>query len=332
MKIDYLIIGAGLTGAAIARTLVDAGREVLILERRPFIGGNCRDDVHLGSGLRFHCHGPHYFRTNSERIWEWVQRFGKWYSFAAEVRVQLESGSRELINWPLRVGQEHLFEPVIHAYNRKMWGEVEVPAEISTRVELRTDPPDFRLKTSRFQGLPRAGYSQWFAELLRDITVVTRVKDFRDWNIQTRIKTIHTGPIDEYFGYDLGKLHYRGQQRKVIHFQQYTPMQPVVQINRPGTDWNCLRTIEWNHLQESPSWDKGVLVTYETPFTPTDPDQYEYPYNDDRNRALYHAYQKRAVEQGILFAGRLGLYRYLDMDQALASALQVAERLLEERP
>jgi UDP-galactopyranose mutase len=328
LRADYVVVGSGLTGATVARVLADTGREVLVLERRAEAGGNVRDRIHEPSGLRYHVYGPHYFRTNCERLWEWVQRFSPFYSWAAKVQTFIGG---TFYRWPLRVGDRHLWGQAVNGYNLKMWGTVTPPEEVQSRVEMRLDDGDERLKTDRYQGLPTLGYSGLIANLLYGIPVVLNY-DYL-WHrreVVARQKLIYTGPIDELFDFELGKLAYRGQRRDLLHCYRRSPVQEVVQVNEPDPTVGHIRSIEWNYLAEQPSWEKGSLLTFETPYTPESPGDYEYPYNDAANQELYRKYRARAeCCERLLVAGRLGTYRYLDMDQSIAAALKLAEGLLK---
>lgn len=330
---DYIVVGSGLTGATIARTLADAGREVVVLERRAAVGGNVRDAVHEPSGIRYHCHGPHYFRTNSDRIWEWAQRFAPFYRFEARVLISLDG---RLLRWPLRDADKHLRQRIEDAYNLKMWGTADVPREISQRVEVRRDEADERLKTDKHQGLPRGGYSAWMEEVLRDVPVVLNYPFYREHGLRAKRRMIYTGPIDELFACDEGRLRYRCQRRR-LHWLpgRKSHWQLAPQINTPeGNPWGAsdelLRSIEWNWLSESSerAWSNGSLMTFEAPDDPRTFDEAEYPFNDEANKALAARYRERALAAGIVPCGRLGSYRYLDMDAAIGAALKVAEGLL----
>jgi UDP-galactopyranose mutase len=329
LRADYLIVGSGLTGASVARTLSDAGRDVLVLERRTHAGGNVRDAVHEPSGVRWHVHGPHYFRTNCERLWDWVRRFSPFRPWAARVQTEIDG---RLYRWPLKTTDRHLWAEAVGGYNRKMWG-VDAPAEALARVETRQDDDDERLKTDRFQGLPTFGYSAWVENMLAGVPVVTGFDYLRRrGEVKARRKLIFTGPVDEFYGFDLGRLAYRGQRRELTHHADAcVPLQPVVQVNRPGPEVPHIREVEWNHLAASPSWRGGSLVTRETPYTPADPDGFEYPVNDAANAALRERYRARArAEGGVVFAGRLGRGIYLDMNEAVAAGLKLANRIIDE--
>lgn len=327
LSADYVIVGSGLTGATIARTLTDVGREVVVLERREHLGGNVHDQIH-SCGVRYHTYGPHYFRTNSKGLWEWVQRFSPFYCYEAKVCVYLDG---EYHRWPLRTDAQHLRAKIVDDYNRKMWGTDTPPREVTSRVELRKDDNDLRLKTERYQGLPQLGYTGFINNLLKGIQTLTAFDYLRNKDsVRARKKLIFTGPIDEYYGFSIGRLAYRAQRRKVLWFHRsFDRLETPAQINRPNPQTAFIRSIEWNKLAEKPDYSGGCLMTYEYPYSPLDPNNYEYPYNDDTNRTLYLRYRAKAdAEENLLICGRLGSYRYLDMDQTIARALVLAKKLL----
>jgi UDP-galactopyranose mutase len=359
-KVDYLVIGSGLTGAVIARMLADRGRDVLIVDRRSHVGGNVHDHSHE-SGIRIHTYGPHYFRTSSERIWDFVTRFGEFYKYEAAL-MSVVNGA--FVRWPLSsayiesvVGKAWqpsfrgpannfeeaalslmprcIYETFVKEYNEKQWGvpASSLSAELCKRFDVRADDEPRLKPDAKHQGLPVLGYEGWMQSLLRGIPVRLNT-DFLSQRpcFSAKKFTIFTGPIDEYFGFDLGKLHYRGQMRKHSFFSNESYVQPCAQVNNPTHAGGAhIRTIEWKHLmpQEASAPIRGTVVTSETPFSPTDPSGYEYPFPDGRNAQLYAKYRQRAnsIEQ-LLVAGRLGEYRYLDMDQAIGRAMVLAEQLL----
>lgn len=145
-------------------------------------------------------------------------------------------------------------------------------------------------------------------------------------------RIIFTGPIDEFFSFELGRLRYRGQRRTHEIHAEAVALQPCAQVNHPGLESNgIIRTIEWKHLMPDASvlQRKGTILTSESPFAAEEPDSYEYPFPDAANKGLYEKYRLRArSHQNIVFCGRLGEYRYLDMDQAIGRAMLLAGKLL----
>lgn len=359
-SIDYLIVGSGLTGTVLARLLVDSGHDVLVLDRRPHVGGNVHDEVHQ-SGIRFHTYGPHLFRTNSEGIWDFVNQHADFYPYHHQVSTFVD-GQHEA--WPITqdslersVGKNWtagfsgdpanfeqaslsimptlVYEKFVREYTMKQWGvkPATLAPELARRFDVR-EANDRRFSRQKFQGLPVGGYAALMRSLLDGIDVRVGV-DFltcRD-DFHVRRKLIFTGPIDEYFNYELGKLQYRGQKRVHQFLPDVEREQPDSVVNYPLLkDGNFVRQIEWKSMM-SPAEQrqlKGTLLTTETPFSPGNPDLYEYPFPNHSNAELYRKYRSRAdAQDDLLMCGRLGEYRYYDMDHAIGRAFVLARRVLK---
>jgi UDP-galactopyranose mutase len=356
----HVVVGAGLTGSVIARVLTDAGRRVLVVERRTHVGGNVADAVHP-SGFRYNLHGPHYFRTSSPRIWEFVNRFAEFVPYAARVQALVDGGYEA---WPvsatyiqrvdarwtppcvdtppmnfeeavLRRMPRLVYDRFVRDYTEKQWGRSPstLSVTLARRVRVRFGSDERLTPRHRFQGLPRDGYHAFVAHLLQGIPVETGVEySGHRSNLRPTESTVFTGGIDEYFGYDLGRLGYRGQRRTHVYHDVCKPVQPVVQVNTPQhASGPGIRVIEWSHLPTtSPEVSaSGTLLTQEEPCTATAPDEREYPIPDAPNSALFARYHAAArAARDVLICGRLGEYRYLDMDQAIARAMVLACHIL----
>jgi UDP-galactopyranose mutase len=359
MESDYLIIGSGLTGAVIARKLADAGKSVLVLERRSHLGGNVHDHFHA-SGIRVHTYGPHYFRTNDEDLWRFVNRFAEFYKYEAAIKSFVDDAYE---NWPvtgsyvqriagkdwkpvftgppanfeeasLAMMPEIVYEKFVKGYTEKQWGVPArtLSAQLARRFDVRADD-ETRLMRHKFQGLPKAGYAGLMRNLLDGIRVILDCDYLRHKNeFSARAGIVFTGPIDEFFSCDLGHLKYRGQKREQEFLPDIDFAQPCAQVNNPDpANGPHLRTLEWKHMMEPADARRisGTVLTRETTITPADANDFEYPFPDAANAQLCAAYRERAQKiTGLLICGRLGEYRYYDMDQAIARALILAERLL----
>ncbi|MGC3968226.1 MAG: UDP-galactopyranose mutase [Pirellulales bacterium] len=360
--VDYLVIGSGLTGAVIARTLHDAGREVLVVDRRSHWGGNVHDHAHE-SGIRVHTYGPHYFRTTSPRIWEFATRFAEFYKYEAAL---LADVLEEQARWPINasyirrvVGENWrpeftgtpanfeeaalaimprvIYERFVKEYNEKQWGvpATALAASLCGRFDVRHDDEPRLKPQCPYQGIPLPGYAEWMRNMLQGVPLLLNC-DFlrRRHEFDVRKQLVFTGPIDEFFEFELGKLAYRGQRRE----HRYLPdvaqfFQPCGQVNNPlHAGGPHIRTLEWKHMMRGDLADRirGTVLTTETPYSPIHPGEYEYPFPDDRNATLYGEYRRRAdALERTMICGRLGEYRYFDMDQAIGRAMTLADRLLQ---
>ncbi len=360
---DDLIVGAGFAGSVMADRLArGSNRRVLVIDRRPHIAGNAFD--HLDeAGVLIHKYGPHIFHTNSEEIFQYLSRFTKWRPYEHRV---LSSVDDTLVPIPINrttlnvvygldlqtdddaaaflasraetvpsietsedvvvaaVGRD-LYERFFRGYTRKQWGldPSELHRSVTSRVPTRTNTDD-RYFGDRFQAMPRAGYTRMFEAMLDhpNITVNLGVdfEDVRDERIATR--TIYSGPIDEYFGYRLGRLPYRS-----LRFEHSTVdsewHQPVAVVNYPAEEVPFTRVTEYKHL--TGQLHPRTSITHEYPAESGDP---YYPIPRPENQALYKRYEDLAGQtSGVVFIGRLGTYRYYNMDQVVGQALATWRRL-----
>lgn len=360
MDCDVLVVGSGLTGATIARLAKDRGASVIMVERRGHIGGNVHDRRHH-SGIVVHTYGPHYFRTSSDRLFKFVNRFSAFRPFAATLKT-LVDGRYE--NWPISaeyieraigvdwrpefIGEPTNFEEAclgmmprvvydrfVKGYTEKQWGvpAASLDAALAGRFDVRADN-DPRLKKSRYQGLPVDGYASFMSRMLAGIPVILNYDYLRQrTEIVARRLTVYTGAIDEFFEFDLGRLRYRGQRREEIWFAEAGHRHPTVQTNFPGmAQGGFIREIEWKHMMDSADFRdiSGTLITREYPVTPEHPDRFEYPFPSARDHGLFERYRQRAAAiPNLLICGRLGEYRYYDMDQAIARAFVLFDRVVK---
>jgi UDP-galactopyranose mutase len=358
MKVDYVVVGSGLTGSVIARLLKDAGKQVLVVEKRAHVGGLVYDESHP-SGIRLHTYGPHLLRTSSDYIWKFLNSFGSFYKHECIVHTLVDGNymgwpvSKQSINkiagpeWkPAFRGKPGNFEEAcltimpqiaynkfVKGYTEKQWGKPadSLSIELARRFSVRQDD-DPRFKLEKHQGFPVDGYAKLMTKLLSGIPVILNCDYLRHRSeIQANRLLIFTGPIDEFFDFKFGKLAYRGQRRRHTYFPDIDYLQPSEQVNNPDPATPHIRSLEWKYImpEEYRSRIKGTLITEETPYTPENPLSYEYPFPDELNRTLYLRYKDllHAVP-GVLICGRLGEYRYLDMDHAVERAMTYADRII----
>lgn len=362
MRCDVLVVGAGFAGAVCAERFANAGRKVLIIDKRGHIGGNAHDRLDA-AGVRIHPYGPHIFHTGSARIFEYLSRFTAWRPYEHRVRarvegldvpfpinrltleavfgVALDEAGAEALLESLRVPREKILtsEDVVVSsvgerladlffrnYTRKQWGlELDqLSPGVAARIPTRASDDD-RYFTDAYQAMPREGYATLFANLLDhpNITVALET-DFHRIDAQTeRDWTIYTGPIDAYFGFSEGHLPYRSLSFDHVHLPDEPSFQPVGTVNYPGPQ-PYTRITEFKHLtgQDHP----GTSIVYEHPRAEGDP---YYPIPRPENAALNGRYRALAqATAGVSFVGRLAEYKYFNMDQAVASALATVTHLL----
>jgi UDP-galactopyranose mutase len=362
-SIDVAVVGAGFTGAVVAERLADHGLQVLVLDRRPHVGGNAYDrpDAH---GVLIHPYGPHIFHTNSTRIVDYLSRFTRWRPYEhrvlASIRGQLvpipinidtvnavyglsldetsieafyasvrEPRDRIVTSEDVVVSQvgRDLYEKFFRGYTRKQWGldPSQLAASVAARIPVRTDR-DPRYFTDTFQQMPAEGYTRLFERLLDHPNI--RVETGVDWfQARDRIRPRHTvfsGPIDAWFGFCHGRLPYRSLRFEHVHLPDIARVQSVGTINFPN-DHDYTRITEFKHLtgQSHP----GTSIVREYPQAEGDP---YYPVPRPENEALFKRYEAMALdERDTTFVGRLAQYRYYNMDQCVGAALAASTRILE---
>ena len=358
---DYLVVGAGFAGATIAERLAeDAGRKVLICDRRNHIGGNAYDHFDE-AGILVHRYGPHIFHTNSKEVYDYLSRFTAWRPYQhrvlarvdgqllpipinlntinqmygtsftsfqldeffrsmAEPRAQIRTSEDVIVS---KVGRE-LYEKFFRNYTRKQWDldPSELDASVTARVPIRTNR-DPRYFTDTYQAMPREGYTRMFERMLDhpNIKVMLNTDHREAAAFVPHRQVIYTGPVDEFFGFRFGKLPYRSLEFR-FETHERDVHQPAPVINFPN-EHLYTRVTEFKYLtgQRHP---KTTLV-YEYPRAEGDP---YYPVPRPENAALYRRYKELAeATPGVHFVGRLATYRYYNMDQVVAQALAVYARI-----
>jgi UDP-galactopyranose mutase len=363
---DYLIVGAGFCGSTLAERLArEAGKQVLIVDRRSHIGGNAYD-CYNDDGLLIHRYGPHIFHTNSRDVFAYLSQFTAWRPYEHRVRASVDG---RLVPIPInldtinelygtrltsfevddflkaraeprhpiansedvvvsKVGRE-LYERFFRNYTRKQWGmdPSELDPQVLARIPVRTSRDD-RYFTDIYQVMPRDGYTRMFERMLDHPRIKLLLNcDYAE--IEGTIpyrEVIFTGPVDEFFAYRFGKLPYRSLRFEHVTLDQ-SLAQSVAVLNYPN-EHAYTRVTEFKHLtgQVHP---KTSLV-YEYPCADGDP---YYPVPTAQNAELYKKYQALAQETpGVHFAGRLGTYKYYNMDQVTAQALTLYRKLAESAP
>jgi UDP-galactopyranose mutase len=228
-----------------------------------------------------------------------------------------------------------IYEMFIKGYTEKQWGvkATGLNKDLAVRITINKGTENALTPNHRWNALPVQGYTEMVRGIIGDIPVKLNYDylQHRD-KVKANKFLIFTGPIDEFFNYKFGKLKYRGQSRKIEYLPGVTNYQPCIQVNYPDPKDPRIRTIEWKHLlpAEKRETIKGTVLTHETPFTPEESWQYEYPFPDKVNQNLYQQYKAEAEKlTNTLICGRLGEYRYYDMDQAIGRAMSLTGKILE---
>lgn len=361
--IDYLIIGSGLFGSIFARQLTDAGAKCLVIDKRKHIGGNCyTSDV---GGIHVHDYGPHIFHTSNKAIWDYMNRWtqfnhfvyrpkvnykGKLYSFPInlftmyqlwgtktpeeaekklkEVRVSIQT-PKNLEEWILSQVGEEIYQTFIYGYTKKQWGRHpnDLPSFIIKRLPIRLTMDDNYFEDN-YQGIPIGGYTKIFKNLLKGIPVETGVDYLKDRKYLDSIakKIVYTGPIDEFFDYELGTLEWRSLKfEHEIH--QINDIQGNAVINHTEETLSYTRTIEHKHFEFGKQ--SHTVLTKEYPQNWDKDKEKFYPINDETNNELYSLYKQKVDTSKYIFGGRLADYKYYDMHQVVGSALVRSKGELE---
>ena len=361
---DYLIVGAGLYGAVCAREAVRAGKKVLVIDKRPHIAGNVHTEQI--EGINVHVYGAHIFHTNDRTVWDYVNQFAEFNRFTnspvanykgelyslpfnmytfnkmwgvvtpEEAAAKIEEQKREAgITEPKNLEEQaislvgtDIYEKLVKGYTEKQWGRDcrDLPAFIIKRLPVRLTF-DNNYFNALYQGIPMGGYTKMVENMLEGIEVRLNVDYFEHKAELDALadKVIYTGPIDAYFGYKLGYLQYRS-----VRFETEVLDKPNFQGNAAvnytdrETPWTRIIEHKWFEFGDQPK----TVISREFSSEWKPGDEPYYPVNDDRNGALYQAYKQLAdAEEKVIFGGRLGEYKYYDMDAVIASALEKCKEL-----
>lgn len=364
MKYDYLIVGAGLYGAVCAQMARQAGKNVLVIEKRPHIAGNVYteevEDIYV------HKYGAHIFHTNNEEVWNYVNRFAKFNRFTnspvanyhgelyslpfnmytfnqmwgvvtpqeAEAKIE-EQRKAAGITEPKNLEEQaislvglDIYEKLVKGYTEKQWGRLctELPAFIIKRLPVRFTF-DNNYFNALYQGIPLGGYTQMVANMLDGIEVqlgIDYLADKEAWN-QKAEKVIYTGPIDAYFGYQLGTLEYRSVrfETELLDMPNYQG-NAAVNYTDAETPWTRIIEHKWFEFKNQPK----TVISREYSSEWKLGDEPYYPVNDEKNGILYGKYKElSAKESNVVFGGRLGEYKYYDMDTVIEAALKKSKEM-----
>ena len=367
---DYLIVGAGLFGSVCARELANAGKKVLVIEKRPHIAGNVYTEK--VEGINVHKYGAHIFHTNDTQVWTYVNRFavfnrftnspvanykGELYSLPfnmytfnkmwgvvtpQEAAAKIEEQRKEIKGEPQNLEEQAIsligrdvYEKLVKGYTEKQWGRKckDLPAFIIKRLPVRLTF-DNNYFNALYQGIPVGGYTKLVENMLDGIEVRTGIdylEDKENWNTQAE-HVIYTGPIDAYYEYKLGNLEYRSVrfENELLDIPNFQG-NAAVNYTDAETPWTRIIEHKWFEFgkdEEGNDLEKTVISReYSSEWKPGD--EPYYPVNDEKNSELYGRYEELArKEEKVIFGGRLGAYKYYDMDQVIAAALEKCKTLI----
>lgn len=360
---DYIIVGSGFYGAICAYELNRKGKKVLILESRNHIGGNCytekRNDINI------HYYGPHIFHTSNEHTWKWINQFSEFKNFKLnvvanykndifslpfnmwtfsklwnityphEAKKIIEEQSSEIVNptnleeQSIKLVGKDIYEMLIKGYTKKQWMKDPkmLPKEIIKRLPVRFTY-DNSYYNDKYEAIPIDGYTKIFEKLLNNIEIKLNTDYLNDkeyFNSLTK-KIIFTGPIDKFFNFQFGELEYKTTkfEHKLFNIDNYqgSPVMNFTEYEIPYT-----RVIEHKHFENSKSDVTWVTWEYPTQYIVNKTEPY-YPVNDNKNNEIYKKYKELSNNfENIHFGGRLGEYKYYDMDKIIESALNYVSKI-----
>ena len=346
---DFLIVGSGLFGCICARELTDLGYKCLVIESRNHIGGNCYTE--LKDNIHIHSYGPHIFHTDSDEVWNYINKFTSFTDFKLNVVANYKG---EIFSLPFNMwtfskvyGLTHpsdvdkfikktrienpqnfvdysinkvglpVYEKLIKGYSKKQWGRdpVDIPVEIIKRLPVRFTY-DNNYFNDRYQGIPSKGYTEIFKNMLEGIDYNLNT-DYFTTNLPEHNKVIYTGPIDKFFDYKFGKLEYKSLKFEHTRLEKEN-FQGCAIMNYTDEETPWTRIVEHKHFAKDQS--PVTWITKEYP-TNTSKENF-YPLNDSKNNEIYSKYKIEAEKhKNIFFGGRLAEYKYYDMDDTILSAL-----------
>ncbi len=369
MKYDYLIVGSGLFGCVVAHEMTKLGKKCLVIDKRPHLGGNvyCENI----EGINVHKYGAHIFHTSDKKIWDYVNQFVEFNNYinspVANYKNKIynlpfnmntfckifdnvitpldaknkidEEISKENIDQPQNLEQQALklvgrtvYETLVKDYTEKQWGRPcsELPSFIIKRLPLRFTF-DNNYFNDRYQGIPIGGYNKLIEKLLDgcETKINTNYFDFIKSTQSTFDRIIFTGPIDEFYNYQFGALEYRS-----VHFEtevlDMENFQGNAVINYTSHDVPYTRIVEHKHFEFGKQQKTVISREYSTEWN-INVEPY-YPINNQKNNQLYEKYYALAQkENNVIFGGRLGSYKYYDMDKVIAQALELTEKLKDNK-
>lgn len=355
--LDYLIVGAGLFGSVFARQMADNGKSVIVIDKRSHVGGNAYTENICG--INVHKYGAHIFHTNDDEVWDYVNRFacfndyihtvtanynGELYSMpfnmytfekmwgvttADQAKEKISSQSKaysdddNLENHVISMVGTDIYQKLVKGYTEKQWGREcsSLPSSIIKRLPLRFEY-NSNYFNAKYQGIPIGGYTKMIEKMLDGIEVHLN-EEYQDGKYNAK-KVVFTGPVDAFFDFKLGHLEYRS-----VRFESETldtdDYQGCSVMNYTDRNTPYTRIIEHKHFEPDNKSTKTVISKEYSSEWKYGDEPY-YPVNDEKNSSLYAKYKELAdSKSNVIFGGRLGQYKYYDMDQVIAEALKMSK-------
>lgn len=365
-KYDYLIVGAGLFGATFAYEMTKQGKKCLVIDRRNHIGGNIYCEKI--NEINVHKYGAHIFHTSDKEIWEYVNKFAEFNNYInspvanykgelynlpfnmntfsklwgietpQEAKEKIEEQKKEYgVSEPTNLEEQaislvgkDIYEKLVKEYTEKQWGRdcKELPAFIIKRLPVRFTF-DNNYFNDRYQGIPIGGYNVIIEKMLEKCDIelnVDYLKNKEKYNDLAE-KILYTGMIDEFFDYKLGNLEYRSLRFENEIYEDIDNYQGVAVMNYTSHDEKYTRIIEHKHFEFNNC--KGTIITKEYPMNWNVGDEAYYPVNDNKNSDLFEKYKELAKKYpNVIFGGRLGNYKYYDMDKVIRESLNLVKDII----
>lgn len=362
-----LVVGAGFAGAVVARELAEANYEILVIEKKPHIGGNCYTKKDSETGIMEHVYGPHIFNTSNIDVWKYINKYGELLPFINRVKCSVKD---QIYSFPINLHTinqffkknfspnearifidkirnkefknprnfeeqalsfigEDLYKSFFYGYTIKQWGcePRELPASILKRIPIRFNYDD-NYYNKKFQGIPKFGYTKIIENILKH----KKIKLEKNLSWQNKMKSdfdkiFFSGPIDEFFGFRFGRLGYRTVfwEKNVVSGD----FQGTAGINYPDIDVEFTRIYEHKHFTPWETFDKSIVLKEFSKETGVNDIPY-YPKRLAKDLQILSKYQLEAEkEKNIEFIGRLGTYKYMNMEDVIFESLNISRNFLE---
>ena len=365
-RYDYLIVGSGLFGATCANLLSKQGKKILVIDKRNNIGGNVYTENI--AGINVHKYGAHIFHTSDDKVWKYVNSFATFNSFTNspiaiyknqvynlpfnmntfskiwkdvitptdalrhinEEKKEIKTEPKNFEEQAISLVGRTIYEKLIREYTEKQWGKrcIDLPTFIIKRLPVRLTY-DNNYFNDKYQGIPIGGYTKLVETMLDGVEIKLNTDFFSDKSLKSIAnKIIYTGAIDEYFDYQLGELEYRSLEfeNKILNIENF---QGNAIVNYTSRNVKYTRIIEHKHFEKVENNPKTV-ITYEYPLKYQRNMERFYPINDEKNNLLRQQYIELASkEKNVYFGGRLGNYKYYDMDDVIKDAMHLCENRID---